>query len=143
MILTVILKKQNLFLKKKGVATAKSKSDRTLGSGYVGAYVHGGRIGGIIELFCETDFVAKNEDFINLANSLAMHAIASGAEYAIESDIPEEEKSLMSKEDIDRLVMNNQAYLKDESKTIEKIIEDAIHKFGERIQIGRLAIFRI
>mgnify|MGYP000505809761 CR=1 FL=1 len=103
-------------LKQKGLDKAASKSDREVNAGVVETYSHGGRIGVLVEILCETDFVAKTEDFKALAHDIAMQ---------IASMNPESKEDLLKQE-----------YIKDGSQTIEDLVKAAVAKLGENIQIG-------
>lgn len=104
-------------LKKKGLDKASSKSDREVKAGLIKTYTHGNRVGVIVELLCETDFVAKTEDFKTLAHEVALQVTA------------------MNPENLEQLL--SQEYIRDNSKTIEQLIKEAISKLGENIQIGK------
>lgn len=104
-------------IKKKGLDKATSKSDREVKSGLVEVYSHGGKVGVMVELLCETDFVAKTEDFKNLAHELALQ---------VASMKPESLEELLSQE-----------YIRDGSQKIEDLVKSVIGKLGENIQIGR------
>lgn len=111
-------------LKERGADIAKKKSDRNLGSGAVAAYVHAsGTIGTMVELLCETDFVAKNPEFRAVAHDIAMHITA------------------MKPENVEELL--TQPFIKDPSKTILDLINGTIQKFGERTELGRFEILSI
>ena len=111
-------------LKEKGAAIASKKSDRTLGAGVIAAYVHSGEtVGAMLELMCETDFVAKNPEFKATAKDIAMHVAA------------------MNPADVGELLM--QPFIKDSSKTIGDIINGTVQKFGERTEIGQFTRFSI
>ena len=107
--------------------------------GLVDAYIHtAGRIGALVEVNCETDFVARTDDFKNLAHCLAMQVAALAPQYVSEEDIPEgaevapEEVCLLS-----------QAYIKDPSKTIKDLITETIATTGENIQVKRFTRFEL
>jgi len=103
---------------------AAKKADRTLGAGVVQSYIHpNNTIGVLINLSCETDYVARNEDFIALANTIAMHIAAM---------MPE------SLEDL-----NTQPYVKNPEITISKLIEEAILKIGERIEVAEFTRYAL
>lgn len=105
-------------------ALVGKKADRTLGAGTIAAYVHNNRqVGSMVVLQCETDFVGKGEEFIQLAYDIAMHAAA------------------MKPETVEELAA--QAYIKDPSKTIADLLAGATQKFGERIEIGKVAFFSV
>jgi len=160
------MEKAEVILRKKSGAAADKKADRELGAGYIGSYVHDGQIGAMVLLSCETDFVAKNPEFEALARELAMQVAASNPSYLNESDIAEEaataakavfieevkEKPADMQEKIlegkmasyfkDQVLMN-QAYIKDESKTVKDLITEASQKFGERVEVSKFARFSV
>lgn len=107
------------YLKKKGLDKAVSKSDREVKAGVVETYAHGGRIGVIVEILCETDFVAKTDDFKTLAHEVAMQ---------IASMNPQDQVELLE-----------QPYIRDTSQTIDDLVKGAVAKLGENIQIGKFA----
>jgi len=104
-------------LRTRSVAMAGKKSDRELGAGAVSAYVHNSaQVGAMVLLNSETDFVSKNEEFVALARDIAMHVSAMQ---------PADKAELLA-----------QPYIKDPSKTIEGLLNEATQKFGERVDIG-------
>lgn len=105
------------YLKKKGFDKAASKSDRVVGAGLVEVYSHGGKVGVMVELLCETDFVAKTQDFKDLAHELALQ---------IASMKPASVSELLEQE-----------YIRDASLTIDQLLKSVISKVGENIQVGR------
>lgn len=111
-------KARNL-LKERGAAVAEKKSNRILGAGHVSAYVHGGAIGVVVVLRSETDFVAKNVDFIALADDLALHIAAMN---------PADDAELLT-----------QPFIKEPELTIADIVTRAVQKFGERVEVERFA----
>ena len=110
-------------LAKNAQVIAKKKQDRLAKQGLIECYSHGGKIGVILELNCETDFVAKNEEFKNLTHELAMQ-IAS-----------------MNPKSVEELL--NMPYIRDESMTIKAILEQLIGKIGENIQIKRFTRYEL
>lgn len=111
-------------LKKKGVKLAKKKAERVTGEGSVEVYLHpGGRVASMLELACETDFVARNTGFKNLAHELAMQ-IASMNPSTIE-------------------VLLKQEYIRDQKKKVEDLINEAIAKFGENIKVKRFIRYEV
>lgn len=104
-------------LKQKGLDKALSKGERAVKSGLVEVYSHSGRVGVLVELLCETDFVAKTEDFKNLAHELALQ---------VASMKPDSVEQLLSQE-----------YIRDNSQTIDQLVKSVIGKLGENIQIVR------
>ena len=147
-------------MRKKGLTKAEKKGDREAREGLIEGYVHSGRIGVIVEVNCETDFVARLDDFKTLAHEIAMQIAAMSPKYVSEADIPAEEmdrvkaelmasESLASKPEETRekivegqlkkhfaeQVLMSQAYILDDSKTVEQHIKEAIAKLGENIVI--------
>ncbi len=112
------------FLKNRSVEIAAKKGDRALGAGIVTSYIHNGGISGVLlELSCETDFVAKNEEFKALAYDIAMHVAA------------------MNPADVVELL--EQPFIKSPDKTIKDMINGAIQKFGERTEVRRFTRFSV
>lgn len=147
-------------MRKKGLTKAEKKGDREAREGLIESYVHSGRIGVIVEVNCETDFVARLDDFKTLAHEIAMQIAAMNPTYASEADIPAEEMERVKAEllNSDALkdkpadmqekivegqlkkhfaeqVLLNQAYILDDSKTVEQHIKEAIAKLGENIVV--------
>lgn len=163
------MEKARMALRKKSAEIATKKGDRSLGSGVVAAYIHGNAtVGALVELNCETDFVAKNEDFKKLAYDIAMHIAAAAPKYRVEEDITEEdrtkaaaffveevEKQLAGKpEEIKQKalegklntffaeqVLLRQPYVKNPDMTIAQLIDGAVQKFGERTELTRFSRF--
>jgi len=157
------------FLRKKGLATAQKRAGRAMTEGTIQSYIHmGGKLGVLVEVNCETDFVAKNEDFIAFAKNLAMHIAASNPLGIQSSDIPEElvnrEREIyraqaleMGKPEtvIDKIVegklekfykdscLLKQPYVRDPDITIADLLNDLIAKIGENISVKRFVRFQI
>jgi len=150
------------FLRKKGQKIANKRADREAGEGYIGSYVHSnGKVSAQVKLQCETDFVARNQDFRTLACDLAMHITASNPEYLRPEDVPsevlEKEKEIYAEEAskqgktgeiAERIIQGklekfyqencllNQVFIKDDSKKIIDLINEATVKIGEKIEIA-------
>lgn len=161
------VEKAKIILHKISKQSADKKADRTLGAGAVVSYIHNsGTVGVMLELLSETDFVAKNEDFRMLARDIAMHAAAMAPEYIKMDDVKPEDreraKELFEQDALDKpaeirakiiegklaayfgeKVLLEQPFIKDQSVTIGGLLEQAVQKFGERIEIGRLSRFSI
>lgn len=111
-------------LKKESAKIASKKADRNLGAGVIGAYIHAGdSVGAIVELLCETDFVAKNPEFKATAREIAMHIAA------------------MNPADVGELL--GQPYIKGSGESIGELVNGTIQKFGERTEIGRFTRYSI
>ena len=124
-------------LREKGMAKAVSKADRTTAEGVIDCYVHAGsRIGAMVELNCESDFVARTPDFQELAHNLAMQVAAMTPLYVDETEIPEGETRKP-----EEICLMKQAFIKDSSKTISELILEVRARVGENIKISRFVRF--
>lgn len=153
------IEKAKVVLRKLSSAAAAKKGERSLGAGVVQAYVHAGNtVGAIVVLGCETDFVARNDEFVRLAYDIAMHIAAAAPKFASregvqESDIaaaravfereianvPEARREMALQGKIDaylkELVLIEQPFIKDSTTTVGELLERATQKFGERIVV--------
>jgi elongation factor Ts len=116
------------WLRKKGITGAAKKAGRVAAEGLVGTYVHGGKIGVLVEVNCETDFVARNEDFQQLVKDLAMHIAAANPAYVRREEIPAE--VLEKEKEIHRQQLREQ---KKPENILDKIIQGKIEKFYETV----------
>ena len=126
-------------LKEKGLLKAQKKAERTTGQGLVEAYVHtAGRIGALIEINCETDFVARTDEFKDLAHCLAMQVAALSPKFIAEEDVPEGE-------DIEpqEACLLLQPYIKDPTLTVKDVIIETIAKVGENIKVSRFIRYEL
>ncbi len=163
------LEKAGDYLRKKGLATARKRAGRVAAQGVVQSYIHmGGKIGVLVEVNCETDFVAKTDEFVEFARNIAMHIAASNPLGVLPEDIPEtlleREKQIYRDQAleagkpenmIEKIVegkMNkffkdsclmNQLYVRDTNLTISDVLNDMIAKTGEKITINRFARFQV
>jgi elongation factor Ts len=157
------LEKAIELLRAKGLATALKKASRTASEGLVEAYVHaGGRVGGLVEVNCETDFVARTEEFKRLAHDVALQVTASSPEYVsrevIPADVVERQRQEFARELVGKpaaavegrlekwfndVVLLEQPFIRDESKRVRDILTEAIAKFGENILVRRFARFKL
>lgn len=154
-------------LREKGLASAAKKAGRVASEGIVQAYIHGGgRIGVLVEVNSETDFVAKNEDFQNFVHDIAMHIAAVGPQYVRREEIPaqviEHEREILRAQTlnegkpehiVDKIVdgrvdkfvkdicLLEQPFIKDSDKTVERLLKEIISHIGENISIRRFARF--
>ena len=157
------------FLRSKGAAKAAKRAEKAANEGTVGFYIHhGGRIGVLVEVNCETDFVANTDDFKDLARDLAMHIAASNPQAVSEADLPQEviererqvyleqvqnegkpeqiqEKIVEGK--LRRFFEENtllrQPFVKDPDRTIEQLVTEVAARTGEKIEIARFARFAV
>ena len=163
------LEKAKEYLRKKGIASADKKADRTTSQGLVGSYIHmGGKVGVLVEVACETDFVARTDDFQEMVHNIAMH-IAAANPVAVTRD--EVDPSLIEKEKeiyaaqmreegkpepmiekivegkiskfYGEIVLLEQKYVKDPDMTIEDYLKSVIGKLGENMQVKRFSRFAI
>jgi elongation factor Ts len=150
-------------LRERGIVKAAKKSDREAKEGFVGSYIHhNGKIATLVELNCETDFVARNEKFQELAKNIAIHIAMAAPTYKVREEVPAEvieaEREVLKNQAIEegkpanvaeKMVegrlnkfyaencLMEQAYIKDDKKTIEQFLKEAIATMGENIQIGK------
>jgi len=126
-------------IREQGIAAAAKKSDRETSQGVVESYIHGaGRIGALVEVQCETDFVARTETFKQLARDVAMQIAAMNPLGLTEDDVPED---VVGKR-VDHALLK-QSFIRDSSVTIEALIQTAIGQTGENIKIGRFSRFEL
>ena len=127
------------FLKEQGLLKAKEKAERVAAEGLIEAYIHtAGRVGALVEVNCETDFVARTDEFQQLAHNLAMQVAAMNPKFVAEEDIPEGVEL-----DPETACLLRQAYIKDPETTIQDIVNEAIVKTGENIKVSRFARFEL
>ena len=157
------------FLRKKGIATAKKRAGRAASEGTIQSYIHmGGKIGVMVEVNCETDFVAKNDDFRDLAKNIAMHIAATNPVGITPEDVPEDiiekEKDIYRAQALETGKPENildkiaegklqkffkencllqQPYVRDPDMTVEDLLNETIGKIGENITIRRFCRFQI
>ena len=126
-------------LRQRGVAIAEKKAYRQTGQGLVDCYMHaGGRIGAMVEVNCETDFVARTDTFRALAHDLAMQVAATGPLSVSEEDLPPGAEG-----DPAEMCLLRQPYIRDPSRTIQDLIAEAIAQTGENIRVRRFARFEL
>jgi len=156
-------------LRTKGLAKAAKKAGRVASEGVVTSYIHGGgRIGVLVEVNCETDFVAKNSDFKQMVYDIAMQIAASNPEFINREEVPEEviqrEKEVLKAQAIeegkpekviDKMVegridkyfkercLMDQAFIKDTDKTVQQLVHEQIARMGENITIRRFARYEV
>ena len=156
------------FLREKGLAAAAKKAGRIAAEGLVESYIHGGRIGVLVEVNCETDFVAKTDAFKSLVKDIAMHIAAANPSYLRREEVPaaelEHEKMVLSEQArnegkpekiIEKMVTGRiekyykevclleQPFVKDPDKTINDLITESIAKIGENIAIRRFTRYQL
>ena len=162
------INKATEWLRQKGITSAEKKSGRVAAEGIVDSYIHtGGRVGVLVEVNCETDFVARREEFQKLARNIAMQiAACPNVEYVKVADIPEDvaqkEKDIeMGRDDLSgkpenikekivqgridkrlkELSLMDQAYIRDQNITVEELVKQTISQLGENIQVRRFTRF--
>ena len=156
-------------LRKRGVAVAAKKADRAATEGLITSYIHaGGKLGVLLELNCESDFVARTDDYQELARDIAMHIAAADPRFVRREEV--DEAAIEKEREIQRdralqegkppqvvekivegrmskfyeeVVLLEQPFVKDNSKTVQELITETIAKLGENIAIGRMARFKI
>ncbi len=156
------------YLREKGIAKAAKKSDRIAAEGIIASYIHGGRIGVIVEINSETDFVAKNEEFQEFGKDVAMQVAAAKPLYVRREEVPQEaieaEKEILRNQAlnegkpaqiVDKMVegriakyykevcLLEQPFIKDPDKTIDQLLKEKIAKIGENLSIRRFSRFEV
>ena len=157
------------YLREKGIAAAAKKADRVAAEGAVGSYIHmGGKIGVLVEVNCETDFVAKSDAFQNLVKDIAMQIAAAKPLYVTEAEVPasalEAEKEILKAQALNEgkpaavvekmvegrikkyykdVCLMDQEFVKDSSKTISEVVNEAILAIGEKISIRRFVRYEM
>jgi elongation factor Ts len=158
-----------VFLREKGLAAAAKRASRSAGDGAVGSYIHaGGKIGVLVEVNCETDFVARTDDFQNLVRELAMQIAAANPRYVNREEVPaevvEQERKIFAAQAagsgkpapvIEKIVAGkvekffadvcllDQPYIKEPEKQVGSLVTDAIAKLGENLVVRRFARFQL
>ena len=131
--------KAEVILSEKGLASVARKSDRSTSEGLVVSYIHtGGRVGSLVELNCETDFVARTEEFVALGRNLAMQVAAMSPNYVDQDSVPEDIENVKDEE-----LLMRQEYIRDSSMKIADLIKESIGKLGENIRIKRFSRFEL
>lgn len=157
------IEKAKIILRKQSSAIAGKKADRTLGAGVAAAYVHaGGSVVGAVVLGSETDFVSKNEEFSKLAYDIAMHVAAMNPQFMTREDVKDEDlkaarevfaneaakvpeaaraKAIEGKVDsyLKERVLLDQPFVKDSSVTIRQLVDSAVQKFGEKVEVVKFS----
>jgi elongation factor Ts len=157
------LEKAAEILRAKGLATAEKKAARTAGEGLIEAYIHtGGKLGAMVEVNCETDFVARTDEFRRLTRDLAMQVAAAAPRYVSREEIPVEAvEEQLTRLAVDlagkpaaalegrlekwygEVVLLDQPFIKDEAQRIKDVITEAVARIGEKIQVRRFTRFKI
>lgn len=133
------IEKASQLLKERGLVKAEKKAERVTSQGLVEAYIHvGGRIGAIVEVNCESDFVARTSEFRELAHNLAMQVAALSPQYVSQEDIPQG-----AEVDPQSACLMQQPYIRDSCKTIKDLVVEAVAKLGENIRVKRFARFEL
>ena len=132
--------KAKAILREQGIAAAAKRAERETSNGVVEAYIHaGGRIGVIVEVNCETDFVANTDDFRTLAKNVAMQVAAMNP-VLVSKDDPDRAKHEGTDAEV---CLISQPFIRDSSKTIEQLVQDAVAKTGENVRVRRFSRFEL
>ena len=133
------LAKAEELLKQRGVALAGRKAARDVREGVVECYIHtGNRVGAMVELNCETDFVARTEEFKELAHSLAMQVAAMAPRYVDNGEVPPEDTV-----NPEEACLLEQPFIKDPSRTVGELISDLVARMGENVRVRRFERFAL
>jgi elongation factor Ts len=127
------------YLRERGAAIAEKKKDEVITEGVIEAYIHHtNRIGALVELNCETDFVARTAEFKELAHDLAMQIAAAAPQFLSQEDLPPEAEA-----DPQAVCLLSQPFIKEPDKTVQEVISETITKVGENIRVRRYARFEL
>jgi elongation factor Ts len=130
-------------LKQRGAAIAENKKDEAATEGIVEAYIHHTRrVGSLVELNCETDFVARTPEFKDLAHDLAMQVAAAAPQFLTSEEMPAEAEA-EAEADPQTVCLLNQPFIKDPTRTVQEIIAETIAKVGENIKVRGFARFEL
>ncbi len=155
-------------MRKKGLTKAEKRGERVASQGLVHSYDHGGRIGALVEVNCETDFVAKTDEFKTLVHDIAMHIAAANPQYISQEDIPAADRDAkaaeftekvknegkpeamaaqivegMLKKHFAELCLMDQPFIKNPDETVDALVKNHIAKLGENIVVRRMARFEL
>ena len=126
-------------LRERGVAAAAKRAERATGQGVVESYIHnGGRIGVIVEVQCETDFVARTDGFRQLARDIAMQVAAMNPLALTPEEVPAEHNGT-----VEENALMTQPFIKDGGRTIEQLVQDVVATTGENVRVARFARFEL
>jgi elongation factor Ts len=156
------------YLREKGIAKAAKKSDRVAAEGIIASYIHGGRIGVIVEINSETDFVAKNEEFQEFGRDIAMQIAAANPLFVRKEEVPQEaldaEREILRNQALNEgkpekivekmvegriskyykeVCLLEQTFIKDPDKTVDQLLKEKIAKIGENLSIRRFSRFEV
>ncbi len=138
--------KAKKILQQRGLEVAAKKSGRAANEGRIEAYIHpGNKIAVLVEINCETDFVARNEDFIQFAKDVAMHIAAMNPKYIKEDDVPADfwEGVKDRKTFVKEQCLMNQSFVKDTSKSVQDYLNEIVAKIGENMFVGRFVRYKV
>ena len=126
-------------LKEQGIASAAKKAGRDTDQGLIETYIHsGGRIGAMVEVNCETDFVARTQEFSDLAHDIAMQVAAMNP-----LTVEEKKSDTANNEEVENASLLQQPFIKDPSKNIQELINETVGKLGENIRVRRFQRFSL
>ncbi|MCO5176402.1 MAG: translation elongation factor Ts [Thermomicrobiales bacterium] len=143
------LDKAAAILRDQGAAKASKKAGRDARQGLIETYIHGGRIGAMVEINCETDFVARTDDFKQLAKEVAMQIAAASPAWVSDSDVSADDRAAGitefgdEKHFVEARVLLSQPSIREPRRTVNDLVQDAIAKIGENIVIRRFARFEL
>ena len=125
-------------LQRMGFERVEKRSGREASQGVIEAYIHQGRVGALVELNCETDFVARTDDFRNLAREIAMQIASMNPRYVSKDEVPADADG-----DAKELALLEQGYIRDASRTIGQLVTEVSAKTGEKVAVRRFARFEL
>ena len=132
------LEKARILLREQGVAKAAKRAERETGQGLIESYVHGGRIGVLVDLRCETDFVARTDQFKELAHDLAMQVASMNPQVVAVDQIEDRADG-----EPEELALLAQTFIKDPTKTIQDLVNEVVAGVGEKIEVARFVRYEL
>ena len=134
-----VIEEAEKLLAAKGLAAATKKAERVAEQGLVETYIHaGGKLGAMVEVNCETDFVARTDEFKTLAHEIAMQVAAMDPQYVSQDDMSEDSTDVP-----EEVCLLNQAFIRDPERTIQDLVTETIARTGENIKVRRYARFEL
>jgi elongation factor Ts len=132
------LEKAKTLLRERGIARAEGRAGRQAGQGVVHSYVHAGRVGALVEVNCETDFVARTDDFQKLVHEIAMQVASMNPRVVAREDLPQGDDA-----DPKEVALLEQPYIRDNHRTIRDLVQETIAKTGENIRVNRFVRYEL
>jgi elongation factor Ts len=132
------IEKAKGLLRERGIARAEGRANRVASQGLVHSYIHGDRVGALVEVNCETDFVARTDDFKALVHEIAMQVASMNPQVVSKEDLPPDDER-----DPKDVALLEQPYIRDNHRTIRDLVQETIAKTGENIRVNRFVRYEL